>query len=937
MQLNELHIQNFGQLKNRTFTFEPGLSIITGENEQGKSTLLNCIKAMFFGLSGTRRSIRENERQRFWPWDGGPLAANLVFTHEGVRYRLERSFGKTKASDQCSLMTDITGQVVPLPGQQEVGQFMFGVTADEFANTVFIGQLQSPLTGPDDSMLSKLGNLSGSLDEGLSYAALDQKLREAQTRLKLEKGVGGLIPELHQNITALETARSQAITLESQQLVQLSHLNMLRQQVQVGEGRLSRLKAQLAQAVALERIQLFERLQKRQSDLQTLRQDLERDEAQLRFKGVLLRAEDVTQMRTRLAQVRACLADIAVQQQVVQRATADQDMAQAVVRSFQRLAGLDRLTVEQHNSRLAAVQTQIRLEQDARRYRVAVTARNQAQDQLAEREAELRQQSDKLSDLMAESSRAATTAGPSTQASSGETGQIRPRLSNKSRVGILFALCLIILGVLSGVLVDPLFLIVALGGGLVALIIWITAQQTARAAAEKTRIATELQRREDDLARQQAAAALTQAIALQASKVESAAVLLAESQNALKSAENQLALVIPELVPDALAHPASETAWPELMAEATRLQARQQAWLEQSGSASLTDLLVRLQQAEQAQQTLAYSQDQLAKAIEKLTQLHNVAAAAETALREALQPDVGPVELPTIAALEQQLEDLAAKILHAQSLRDQIRQLNQAMDEALGGQDWSDFALEIEHQIRLRDKVSAAGSEPEPDTELGPLSRTDLETLISSESETLASLRIEEGRIDSAIRHSPGLPYLAVEYDRQIAEARQQLAEAVAYYDALSLARKHFTAAYEDLQATFGPVLNDKAAAILHQLTGGKYKDLKIDRSFKIKIETPTDGRFHEWDYFSGGTIDQVYLALRLAVSELITTPSLRLPLLLDDVFVQYDDERTFAGIRFLHEKVAAEQSQALLLTSHNRIAEMARSISPAISVQSFT
>ena len=941
MQLIELHIINFGQLRDRTFTFEPGLSIITGENEQGKSTLLNCIKAMFFGLSGTRRTIRENERVRFLPWDGSRLAANLVFTHEGVRYRLERTFGKTKAGDQCRLMADTTGQMIPLPSQQEVGQFLFGVSADEFVNTVFIGQLQSPLNGPDDSMLSKLGNLSGSLDEGLSYAALDQKLREAQTRLKLEKGVGGLIPELQQKIAALESDRNQAIMLESQQLLQLGHLTALRQQIQTGEGRLLRLKARLAQAVATERAQLFERLQNRQDDLQKMRQELECEEAQLRFKGILLRADDLTELRNYLSQVRAFQADLAVQQQVVQRASADHDMAQAVLRSYQPLADLDRMTIEQHNNRLAAVQTQIKLEQDARRYLAAVTVHSQTQDLLAEREARWMQLSDELADLNAESDQATADGVPGLEASSNQASQLGPGFSKKSRVGILAALSLIGLGILSGLLIDPLFYLLALAGGLGALIILIAERQTARADAENSRIAAALQIREAELVRQQQATALSQAISHLESNLEAAAALLAESQNALKSSESQLTLLASEIVPEALSHRPVESALSELTAEAANLLDEQKTWLAQSGSTSLTDLLVRLQQAEQANAAVASSQQQLTAASEKLAQLKATAASAEATLRDALQPDSGPVELPTIAALENQIEMLAAKILQGQALREQIRQLSQAMNEALGGQTWDDFTAELQRQNQafINHPLSAADLAPgaEPDGFPDLLSRQDLETLISAETDKFAALRIEEGRVDSAIRHSPGMPHLAIEYDRQIASVRQQLADAVAYYDALSLARQHFTAAYEDLQATFGPVLNDKAAAILKQLTGGKYKDLKIDRSFKIKIENPTDGRFHEWDYFSGGTIDQVYLALRLAVSELITPPTLRLPLLLDDIFVQYDDERTTAGIRFLHEKVAAEQSQALLLTSHNRIAEMARTISPAIAVQRFT
>src|SRR6185369_7843238 len=68
----------------------------------------------------------------------------------------------------------------------------------------------------------------------------------------------------------------------------------------------------------------------------------------------------------------------------------------------------------------------------------------------------------------------------------------------------------------------------------------------------------------------------------------------------------------------------------------------------------------------------------------------------------------------------------------------------------------------------------------------------------------------------------------------------------------------------------------------------------------------------------SAGARDQLYLAVRLAVSEFLSRGQTPLPLLLDDVFVSSDDERARAGMRLLIERFAPVH-QVVLLTCHRR------------------
>ena len=79
-------------------------------------------------------------------------------------------------------------------------------------------------------------------------------------------------------------------------------------------------------------------------------------------------------------------------------------------------------------------------------------------------------------------------------------------------------------------------------------------------------------------------------------------------------------------------------------------------------------------------------------------------------------------------------------------------------------------------------------------------------------------------------------------------------------------------------------------------------------------------------DGLSEGTRDQLYLALRLAALELQHGPSARvLPLIADDVFINFDDARTAAGLQVLGE--LSRQRQVLFLTHHAHLVPLAQQV----------
>ncbi len=119
-----------------------------------------------------------------------------------------------------------------------------------------------------------------------------------------------------------------------------------------------------------------------------------------------------------------------------------------------------------------------------------------------------------------------------------------------------------------------------------------------------------------------------------------------------------------------------------------------------------------------------------------------------------------------------------------------------------------------------------------------------------------------------------------------------------------------------------------RAGKLFSILTVGRYATLRVDS------EEPTprllgmreDGRtMVEVQHMSDGTTDQLFLALRLAALEQSVKSGISLPLLADDLFVNFDDERAEAGFRVLVD--VARSTQVLFFTHHPHLLAIARSV----------
>ena len=126
-----------------------------------------------------------------------------------------------------------------------------------------------------------------------------------------------------------------------------------------------------------------------------------------------------------------------------------------------------------------------------------------------------------------------------------------------------------------------------------------------------------------------------------------------------------------------------------------------------------------------------------------------------------------------------------------------------------------------------------------------------------------------------------------------------------------------------------GPVLN-RARTLLQTLTGGKYRNLRADLGEKnevLLLVEREDGRSLEVGALSDGTLDALYLALRLAAILRHNETGEPIPFVADDLLLNLDNER--AGQAFVALSEVARRNQVLFFTHHAHMMELARQCVP--------
>ena len=192
-----------------------------------------------------------------------------------------------------------------------------------------------------------------------------------------------------------------------------------------------------------------------------------------------------------------------------------------------------------------------------------------------------------------------------------------------------------------------------------------------------------------------------------------------------------------------------------------------------------------------------------------------------------------------------------------------------------------------------------------------------LEKKINEKNDLINNLKIEkgakQGQKELMIKEIGDLSKVQEELDR----LKEEKDDLESLNNSYNIAKEGLESAYENIRNSLSPKFTDKLCEIAAKISGGKYNEIAFSDIDGLVVRAE-DGRFIPVERLSQGTIDQMYLGLRLASIDTIIEE--KMPIILDETFAFFDDERLKNILEFINNNY---DKQVLIFTCSKREIEV--------------
>jgi DNA repair protein SbcC/Rad50 len=904
MRLEHLDIAGFGRLRDLSVEFGPGLTVISGCNESGKSTLGRAIRAALYGLDAGSpgHPVEKSDWYRWQPWSPGRYGLVLRYSlQDGTTFRIATRWDKRPPGVEVREIGagDITASV--RDGRRVApGKVHLGIEESVFLATAFLDD-QSLRLGATDTpehqaqrLQEALERISDSGGEATTREAL-ALIESARERIGNERrtsyGLGQVITRIRSLENAVADARRKSVAIVGEQ----ERLRGLEERAAAAEVRESKCEVRwLNGKIAAIDVELAEitTLEKRSAELRRADDDTAvsfpvHEEERILAQGAELHAANIAESRTQ-----------AVWESVAEELTQIEHRQQEISRGVVALGTTVAIdaSVRQEATELGA---QLRTERAAlaRTSDVASEARETA-----------------LAHEIAKNGFGSITTEEARHL------QTLCRRAN-ARNALTFAGTAVVLAgaVAMAVLRSRIhgiwpFAIAGGAAGLFALALVLDRERRRQVKASRHAIAQLYL--EADLTRggiTDMNARINRVVALQDEVARQSSVSSARDAE-LAAMEARIATICEQV-----------------LALAQRAQVTLPQGYEDSADSALAALADAAQISDRRTQLDAEMQELNTRRAD-LERLRVAAAAAasereriESVLRQHLSRCGISESLPTelaIAAFRQSCRRHREHAAAQAELDAAAKRLAQLGESETLSRRRQDFARELRVRGGDPDQMSIA-------LDTAALDTLDREREYARRDHAAAGAEARElrGRLAVLIENAPPLADLEDDLTTCYAERDR----AVAQLGALSMAADNIERTTVSVHRALAPRLAKSVAERMSRLTNGRYQTVEIDaQTFAVSLLGDERPEYVPLGLVSHGTRDQVSLLLRVALAETLGSGE-PIPLLLDEPLITADEQRRRRALAFLAE-LSAEQ-QVILTVNDLQTVELLHELAPELHV----
>ncbi|KPU27698.1 hypothetical protein TR13x_04035 [Caloranaerobacter sp. TR13] len=897
MIIRELILNSFGKFKNKSINFTEGINIVFGKNESGKTTIHKFIEGMFYGFFKpyTKRKNYTEDYNKYFPWNDSEFYGILKYSCDGVLYRVERNFLKGK--EEVKIFDDETGEDLTYLFEYDNAKRLhipaslhIGLNNVVYNNTISIKQMQNKT----DKHLAKeikdsLINLGGSLDEDISVKKvidkLDKKINDIGTKARVKTSpYGKLIEELDR---LYKERRKAANVLEEIREYQIQ-LNSIKEEIEKLisnkeelENDIEKVKTYKARERYNDAVKLIEQINrlneeiKRLKDYSIINPDDFTEAVKLKnsIEEINISLNKLDNKKKKLIEVINDISDKSDKFSNFE-SVKDIDEIDNILSDFFVLQGKREKLIEINNKIL-----------DVSNMKETVEATNI--DEMEEDLYRVEELEDEKNSIKYNSEYS-------------KLGFLRLRLEekekqlNKLKTYKVFSIIGILLSLPLGFYIKPIFFI-ALLIPLMFLIFTLIKHKELNSYLNSIKAnIVDIEKREQE--REYGINIIDKEIKDILNKYNlsnkfdlkklisnstKGAVSIKDKENLLKELKSQKLI---------------------LESEIDKLRSTIERYLAQIGFAYEINLdnIKKLKKEfldylEYKKHSLLVNED--IKIVNKeINELKNRIKEFSLQLNEKFEKNkVKDIEEFKVA-LEKKAE--------FEKITQELESKKSLLNSVLGDNNLQYLKKKAELDLNF---------------DISKIENKDIKKLegdVKIITQQIAAKKEQVARLEEKIKGLTLSVRPMVDIDEEIDRKTKLKKHYEEKLEALELARNTIERISREIHKDFAPKLNKKVGEIISNVTQGRYRDVKVTEELNIIVVDPISKRLVDIENLSGGTIDQLFFATRFGIIDIIKGDK-RLPLILDDCFIQYDNDRLKNILKFLAKE--SLNRQIILFTCHTR------------------
>lgn len=894
MIIKELLLTSFGKFKNKSVNLENGFNIIYGDNEAGKTTIHKFIEGMLFGFFKPyiKRKIYSDDYDRFLPWDYTDYSGVLKYKIEDDIYRIERNF--LKGNDEVKIIDDKTGEDIShlfeydnVTRLYQPMSIHMGLNSTVFNNTISIGQLKSKA----ENVLAKevkdsLINLGGSLDEDISIKKVLEKLDEKINHIGTEKRTkSSPLGKVVEQIDQLQNERKKALAVSIEVKEYQEKVNSLSDRIRELSEQKIEIESKINLLEAIQAREKYNECMNLSGEINILKKQVE----ELK-KYDILSYDDYTEVIKYQHEIKTLGEDKDILNEKQNKTLFRQKKIKSLIDQYSYFEGIESEEIEQLVVYFNIMEQKKQdLEQIynklASKTGDKVDFNYQNINERLYRYEELEDEKNKLLyDNQNNSIIFLNTRMDEKQRS----------IKKMSLIKVLSAFGTLLCLILGFIVSKSMYFISAL-----PLVFLIYSFFSSR---ELKKYINELKVQISDIDEKE------RQRKIRIDEIEKDMIDILASYNCSSKAElRKLANDIAQKNYAANEVMELKNKKNGLIEEIQMLEDNIRRYL-----ILIKEDLVSMENIRKLKGEYSKYLGQRKQAIEIEIEINGLTKEINDV--ELKQKDIknnikNLFEKNEVNSIDAFKEGLERKKNYERSL--QLLESKKSLLNNILGENNIDFLKK-----KSQDFAETIGQD------IKALDKEELIANLKEINDIILETKNELTRFEEKVRILSSSTVELVQIEEELIRKNSIKDEFEKALSSLELAKKTIDKISRNIQRDFAPRLNNEVGKIINKVTVGKYSEVKITESLEIKVVEPSNNKIVDVEKLSGGTIDQLYFAMRFGITDIIKEEN-NLPLILDDCFVQYDYDRLVNILEFLSKE--SLNRQIILFTCHNREKEIFR------------